>query len=301
MYYKHSGHFSLDGLLIGIGMGIVSGFVLAVSYAYGIIAVPYDQLAIIVTCAFGGLLGAATGYGFVWGKVRNQTVAVAATFIISAFALYLSWAFWVSAILVRVQADPVSWMRLAGNPHGLWDLISAINQEGTWSINNGPATKGLELWGIWSAEAVAVIGMAIAIQIGILNRHAFCDRCDCWCTSDTKLLLTPPRSCDQLKVQLEANDVRTLESLPGAGKSQNHLYVVLDSCARCRQFHTISLTVQVVTKNWLGQPRLAKREVLKHLIIGPGPAETLRQLSRTLASGAKSAPARAQAAAAAKK
>jgi hypothetical protein len=282
-------------------MGIVSGFALAISYAYGIIAVPYDQLAIIVTCAFGGLLGAATGFGFVWGKVRNQTVAVAATSVISASALYLSWAFWVSAILARAQADPVSWARLAVNPRDLWYLISAINQEGTWSINNGPATKGLELWGIWIAEAVAVIGMAIAIQIQILNRHAFCERCDCWCANDTKLLLTPPRSYDQLKVQLEASDVRTLESLPAAGKSRNHLYVVLDSCPRCRQFHTIRLTAQVVTKNWLGQPRLAKREFLKHLVIGPGPAETLRQLSRNLALGAKIAPPRANAAAAAKK
>jgi hypothetical protein len=68
MYYKHSGHVSFDGLLVGVGMGIVSGFALAISYAYGIIAVPYDQLAIIVTCAFGGLLGAATGFGFVLGQ-----------------------------------------------------------------------------------------------------------------------------------------------------------------------------------------------------------------------------------------
>ena len=119
MYYKHSGHVSFNRLLVGVGMGIVSGFALAISYAYGVIAVPYDQLAIIFTCAFGGLLGAATGFGFVWGKVRNQTVAVAATSVISASALYLSWAFWVSAILARAQADPVSWARLTVNPRDL--------------------------------------------------------------------------------------------------------------------------------------------------------------------------------------
>jgi hypothetical protein len=286
MYYKHSGRFSAGGILVGIGMGSVSAIVLGISYAYGIIAVPYDQLAVIATCAFGALLGAATGFGFVWGKVRNRTVAIATTSIVAMAALYLSWAVWVCAILARAQADSPGWVALLQNPRALWDLICAINEEGTWSLNNGPATKGLELWGIWFAEAVGVIGVAIGTQIEVLNNHAFCEACDCWCARGTQLMLNPPKSYHQLKLQLEANDVRMLESLTSAGKNQNHVDVSLDSCPQCRQFHTITLTAQSVSKNWLGQPKLAKRRILKHLILGPAPAEALRQLSHKLAISA---------------
>ena len=45
--------------------------------------------------AFGALIGVSTGYGQIWGKIRNQPVGVALTAVISAAALYVCWAMWV--------------------------------------------------------------------------------------------------------------------------------------------------------------------------------------------------------------
>src|ERR1700675_4886207 len=90
MYYKHSGRFTLGGLMLGLLAGGVSAPLLAYVYARGIILIPDEHMAVLATVAFGALMGVAVGCGLVWGKVRNQLVACAAAGVLSMLALYLS-------------------------------------------------------------------------------------------------------------------------------------------------------------------------------------------------------------------
>src|SRR5579862_5985975 len=159
----------------------------------------------------------------------------------------------------------------------LWGLICAINQDGTWSLGHDAVTKGTTLWSVWIVEAAMVIGIAISIQIAILGLHAFCERCERWCTRGAKIALGLPQNLTQLKLQLEANDLRSLETLGPANPGADHLLAELDSCSQCRQLDTLSLTLTTIRK----------KKVIEHLLIGPTSAQLLRQLSEKTTMAAK--------------
>jgi hypothetical protein len=145
MYYKHSGRFGIDGLLMASATGISASFVLAYAYGRGIISITEVHFAFFATIAFGGLMGAATGYGLIWGKVRNNVAGHALTATISTLGWYLSWAVWVKFTLG--EDIDAGWMNLAQHPSALWKLVCLINEHGTWSSSSsGSATNGLELW-----------------------------------------------------------------------------------------------------------------------------------------------------------
>lgn len=297
MYYKHSGRFSIGGLVAGIGIGSAAGLILAFSYAHGLPLIPYDQLAGLATLAFGALIGVATGYGFIWGKVRNQPVAIAATATISTLALYISWAVWVSLTLESQHVSTVRWSDLSQHPAALWNWICLVNQYGTWGLNNQTPTKGLELSVLWILEAVVVIGAAIVAQFEILRHHVFCETCDRWCARGAKILLAAPKDVTQFKLQLETNDLRWLGELGVGNKQREHLTAVLNSCPQCRQLHTLSLTLTTFQKNKLGNSRAQNRVIVPHLILGPTQASAFRQIADNLANPARNAPKAAAAAA----
>jgi hypothetical protein len=301
MYYKHSGHFSVIGLLIGAAIGSAAALLLGFFYAHGLVLISDERMAVLATVAFGGLLGVAAGYGFVWGKVRNQPVAAAVTSTISAFALYVSWAVWVSLTLESQHIGTISWMKLVERPGMLWGLICAINQDGTWGLGSDPVTKGTALWAVWLVEAAIVIGCSLGIQIAILGLHAFCERCERWCSRGAKIVLALPQSLTQLKLELEANDLRSLEGLGPATPGGDHLLAELDSCPQCRQLDTLSLTLTTIRKNRLGKPTIRNKKVLEHLLIAPAPAQVLRLLSEKAAMAAKITKGKTKSTAAGKK
>jgi hypothetical protein len=164
-------------------------------------------------------------------------------------------------------------------------------------LSSGSATNGWALWVIWILEAVFVIGAALFCGIGVLNRRPFCEACGRWCRPAVKLFLAPPQDVTQLKLQLEANDLRTLENVGPGSKTADHLIVVLNSCEQCRQFHTISVTHTMVRRTKMGKPNITTQTIVKHLLVGPEPSETLRQLSEKVAQAAKIHPPKANAAA----
>jgi len=302
MYYKHSGRFSLGGLLIAAIVGCAGSLILAYVYAWGIILIPEVHLAFIATLGFGALIGVSVGYGQIWGKVRNGSVGIALTGAISTLALYASWAMWVPFVLDSQHVEHISWIKLAQHPAALWNLVCTINQYGTWSTSsNGSATNGWELWGIWFLEAVSVIGMAIVAEIGVLNHLPFCESCEAWAKRGAKIILSAPQNSAQFKRQLESNDWSALESLGAGNKAASHLVVVLDSCEQCRQFHTMSLTLVNIGRTKLGKPTVDNKMIVQHLLIGPAQADTLRQLSTRVTQAAKLEPPKANSAAAGKK
>ncbi len=291
MYYKHSGNFSVGGLVLGALAGGAAAAPLAFAYAHGLILINEAHMAALATIAFGALVGAATAYGLILGKVRNQPVTLALSGIASSLALYLSWAIWVPDILQSQHVMDISWTRLAQHPDAIWTAMLYINQYGTWTLSSGGSpTHGWELWAYWILEAATVLGTAMFTAFALMNHRPFCEACDQWCSGSASIILAPPQNVQQLKLQVEANDLRPLESLGPGSKGVSHLTVKLNSCEHCRQFHTISLTNCTVTPSKLGKPKVSNRMIVQQLVVGVGQAETIRQLSDKMTPAKQATP-----------
>jgi hypothetical protein len=298
MYYQHSGRFSIGGLVVGLVIGAAAGFLLAYAYGNGLILIPEAHLAAFATLAFGGFVGAATGYGLVWGQVRNTRLTVAVAAVTSTVALYLSWAIWIAAALKRGGGKPISWAKLTQHPAAIWSLMKWINHYGTWSLDNGSATTGWSLWLIWALEAVLVVGLAVAAGVAILRQRPFCETCGRWCPQSVKLFLAPLPDVQPLKLQLETGDLRSLESLGPGQKAGDHLIVCLHGCDHCNQFHTLTVTQVSIRRRKFGNPNVSSKVIVRQLIVGPGEAQTLRQLSEKIAQAPKPSSEKARGAAA---
>ena len=298
MYYQHSGRYSFGGLIVGLVGGFVSAVFLAYAYAHGLIVIPEAHFAFLATLFFGGLVGLATGWSLVRGKVRNQRVALVVTALVSAFALYSSWAMWIAAIGKRYANKDISWAILAQHPATVWTLMKWINHYGTWGLDSSSATKGWQLWFIWAGEAFLIVGVAIAVGFAVVRQRPFCEACSRWCRDGARVLLAPPPDAQQLKLQVETNDLRPLEALGPGRKTDDHLIVALHSCDQCNQFHTLTLTQMSMHRKKFGHPRVSAKTIVRQLLVGPGEAQTLRLLSEKLAQAPKLAAQRARGAAA---
>ena len=282
MYYTQSGRYSPGGLLMGAAIGIAGSAILAFAYGRGLILISDAHFAAFTTIAFGAAVGAACGYGSILGNVRNNRAAIAVSTFVAVFALYLSWAVWVAATL---QSEPfvsdASWSDLALHPDALWRAICMINQYGTWGLGDDAkvaATHGTELWAIWIAEAATIIGVAPSVGSYVLRLRPFCEACECWAERGARFQRATPANLAQMKRHLESKDLEPLTQLAMANK-ENDLSIALNSCPRCRLFHTLSITHTVVTRRKWRRPIMNRKEIMRHLIVRPEHAETIRLLS----------------------
>jgi hypothetical protein len=267
-------------------MGCAGALALAFAYGRGSILIEDERFAFLATAAFGGLMGVCTGYGLVWGKVRNQTANLIVQAVVSISGLYVSWAVWVVDIFRKYNVAISDWMEVAAHPASLWRAVCYINQYGTWHLGKDEAMKGSALGAVWVVEAATVVGLAMSIGYEILRHHAFCERCESWCRRRAKIILSAPQNATLLKRQLEGNDWHSLESLTAGNKSASHLEVVLDSCEQCRQLNTMSLTYTSVTRDRLRRMRMANTKIVHHLLIDPAQAENLKQISTRVSQAA---------------
>ncbi len=296
VYYKHSGRFSIGGVAISLLAGCAAALVLGYAYGRGSIYVDDERFAFLLTIAFGAFLGLLDGYGSVLGKLRNQRVNLCVLAASSLLALYVSWSAWIATVLQKFQVETAGWLEYAQNPRILWRAIVYINQYGTWSLGKGDATKGAALWTVWIVEAAMVIGIAMFTGYACLHHYAFCERCDSWCRSGAKFILSVPPNPASLKRQLETNDWRSLESLTAGNRNTSHLLVELVGCERCRQLHTLTLTYTSITRDKLRRPRISKTKIVEHVIVGLAQAENLKQLSTRVEQASKLAPAKSSSA-----
>lgn len=297
MYYKHSGRFSLGGLAAGLVVGGASALVLAYAYGAGLSRVPEAHLAVFATIAFGGLLGVATGFGLVWGHVRNKNLTAALTIVLTTLALYMSWAVWIQTAFQR-EDRRISWSKLAEHPRAIWSLMKFINHYGTWAFDNGNPTTGWALWAIWILEAALIVGVGTVAALGIVNRRPYCEACGQWCRRAVRLLLAPVPDLQQVRFQLENKDLRPLEALGSGLKTSDHFLVDLQSCKHCGQFHTLSGTQVSIQRKKFGQPTVSSNTIVRQLIVGPGEAQAIHHLAETLAQTPKLTAGKARGAAA---
>ena len=269
-YYQPSGKFAPQGPILGLLMGAAVSVPAAFLYDYGIVSIPEAKLRGICTLVFGALIGALAGLGMSWGKVRNIVVAASVGFTASLFGLYLSWDAWVLHLI-----HPDRWLfnlvAPASHPHRLWQAMLAINTVGTWSFGSGSKPDhGVFLWIVWSAETLLMLGVGTLAAVAMVQRRPFCERCDQWCTQKSHLYFAPNFPGDQLKAQLESQNIAGLEKLTVGSKKQSHFRIDLHTCGNCHMLNTLSL-YQNLPKN--------SHSLVNKLLITPDQAAVIRNLA----------------------
>ncbi|MDD4892140.1 MAG: hypothetical protein PHU85_19630, partial [Phycisphaerae bacterium] len=247
VYYRHSGHFSIAGLLLGFLGGVGVGVPLAV--LYGVISFydPIIYINLLLTLGFGLAVAWTAAKVMKFAKVRNTVLACTVALAAMLVAYYVSWVSWVWAVMQSAK-QPVPFFSLLVSPRVMWFLIQAINEVGAWSIGHSESTvSGLALWGVWLGEAVYLLGASVYGAKRALSQP-FCEVCQSWCAKSS--LKFKARTCpaDTVRPRLEARDFSILTEL---GQSPAGAYYWLEgdvySCPRCGQLHTLTVTSVSVT------------------------------------------------------
>jgi hypothetical protein len=280
--YKHSGRFTMLGIIASVVGGLASGLPLAFIYAWGVIRIPEVKLACIATIFYGGLLGAAVGFVAKWGKVRNAQVAAMAAICTSAASLYCSWAFWVQDVFHTFAQKEISALALMHTPQTLWHLMTLINEVGTWGMSTGSATKGTELWIIWALEAITVVGAAALAAVAVINMQPFCEPCQLWGSASEKLCLSAASDLGQIKLLLEQHDLSFLQKLGPGDKKATHLSAQLHSCPNCGELNTLTLGQTFVQPRKFGSPAVKTVNLSNKLLVSRHEADAFRNTAQNI-------------------
>ena len=267
-YYKHSGKVAPQGLILGLFLGAAVSLPASFLYDYGIFTITEARLRGICTLAFGALIGAASGVGMCWDKVRNKLVAATTGLAASFFGLYLSWAIWILHLV-----KPSFWLfnplRAMLHPRGLWHAVLAVNAVGTWSYEGRTPEHGTFLWFVWACEALLVLGFGVLTATALVQRRPFCEQCGQWCADRRKLYFAPSLPAGQFQTLLESQGTSGLEKLTVGDKKKAHYRIDLHSCGVCHSLNTLSL-VQNFPRD--------RKTVADKLLVTPEQANAIRHL-----------------------
>jgi hypothetical protein len=287
-YYRESGGVTVAGLAAGAGGGLAAGVVLA--FLYSCINFYSPLLVVTIICAVGYalVLGASVAALFKWGKTRNSTVGMFVVTLVTFASYYLSWAVWLSVVVLPGGLDVSPWT-LAADPLGLWELLQAVNARGVWSIGshggsgNGDAVSGLMLWLCWGGEALIVLAGAPWAAWRMLTANPFCESCRTWCAEEPGLALIRAAEPDELRRRFEAKDFLYLKTVgPRAEGDAEWCRLGLYRCPGCGKTNTLSVRRDKLEVDRKGKQTVNSKEFLRDLLLTEGEVYQLRRVSDEL-------------------
>jgi hypothetical protein len=282
MYYRHSGQFTVAGVVQGLLAGGLAAIVMAFLYAYAILYIPFIYINFFLAVGYGGILGAIVAFVLKARQVRSTPVTAAVALGVGFIALYASWAVWVYGILGRadLKRDLVA---IATHPVDLWSLILQINDVGAWKLG-GSTPTGIILWIVWGLEAAIIIGAAIGSAIAMTSADPYCEACGTWCVSVPRVARLQACAPAELKPRIEGKDWAFLESLGAAPvDASNSLQVDLHRCKQCGQTSTLTIQTVTVTVDRKNRQSKKTRSVLDKLLVTPAECETIQQIGQRVA------------------
>ena len=285
-YYKYSGKFKAEGIVLGFLAGAAISIPAAFLYDYAIVSIPMVKVRIFCTLAFGAVIGIASGIAMCWGKVRNTFVACAVSFASSLLGLYLSWIAWIMHLLTPSRwIFNVAWPAMF--PESVWRAMLEVNKVGTWGYEHSRPDHGTFLWIVWFLEALLVLAAGTMTARYWVHRRPFCERCDQWCTEQRKLYFAPILFAADFKNQLESQDMGIFAKLTVGDKKKAHFRIDLESCGICHSVNTISL-FQVFPRD--------RKTVVNKLLVTPEQTSAIcnLELSQRVASSAAALPVTAK-------
>lgn len=283
-YYKHSGKVTLAGPALGLIVGLPAAVALGFVYAYIDLYSPIVYLNVLLCMAFGAALGAVPGVVMRAGKVRNVPVALAVVAVVVLAGYYTCWIAWVCAVFDRYAERPRDFTQLdlALSPRALVDIVSALNEQGTWSIghsysssssssNHNSNVSGIALGLVWLVEAGMIVTFAYLAARHFAAGLPFCEVCDRWCEKAVVLARLAPGDAEQTRRSMEAGDfgyLAHLRSAAGAAGTGAHWWQVEHHrCPKCDKLHVVTVNDVVLSVDRRGKQTQKKRPVVNRLVV----------------------------------
>ncbi len=284
LYYEHSGKSSLSGPPAGLILGILAGVPLAFIYSYVILYIPViGYFTVLLSLAFGAIVGKTAGAALRWTKVRNTGLAVLVTFLVACGSLYVSWAAWIYALLRRAEAQ-VTLLSLILRPYFLWAVIRKVNQVGAWTLS-GSTPTGIVLWVLWALEAAVIVGVAVVVARSLILADPFCESCEAWCKKVEGACQVKAADPAEIKQRMESKDFSYLEKM-GAVEPGGAAWVRLDlhSCPACHGANTLSAESVTLAVDKRGKKTKTTKTLIAKLLVSPAEADAIRQIGQKLAA-----------------
>jgi hypothetical protein len=289
LYYRHSGRFSVPGVLLALLVSCAAAVVLGTVYAYVDLYNPcISVLNFLATAAFGAGIGWVTGKMLQVARVRNNVVTALLASFVALFALYVGWVVWVCAVLQRAAESgsfqPPTLLELILNPRGLIDIIRNLNEVGVWtqgsryaSSHDTPRTvKGIELTVIWLVEAVGVVGLAILVAINLASSVPYCERCGRWCQTLASAFNCAPGDPLELRRSLETKDFSYLRLLGGPRAGEGRWWTLdLYLCGGCNGMYAVTAREVRVTIDKKGRENKQTKTLVNKLLLSEEEAKAL--------------------------
>ncbi len=198
--YQHSGAIG-SSLIVVPAVGAVASLLFGLAYAYITVYSPIGGwISILFVLGFAFAVGTTTVMAINKSKCRNTAVASLLAALVSLFALYSAWVFFLFALLRRSNA-PLEWADLPtlfASPLVNWNVIQVIGQNG-WFVMFGGPVAGALLWVLWLIEAAIIVGMITMLGRNAISDEVFCERCRRWAASGETLLLSVPEKLEELQ------------------------------------------------------------------------------------------------------
>lgn len=178
--YTPSGTFSPAGVLLTLLVGIVIVVPLAFVYCLATFHIPFVYVNFLFTLLFGLLTGLIVIAGVKRFEIRNAKVAGFMGFVLFVVAYAAHWPAYVAVLLADWEFEEPFNLKLIAqialdlvrDPEMLVELVKDINSSGVWSIGKSSKSvvKGLFLAGIWAAEALAILCLAVSTPVERVRR-----------------------------------------------------------------------------------------------------------------------------------
>ena len=205
-FYEPSGHISVIGILVTIGIGSVVGIAAAFQYSFVDSWFPIIYGNILIAAAFGFVIGYATSYGARLGKLRDPKVVTRIAVHITILSYLASWVFWLWIIACRGN-DDLEFARMLANPKSFWQALVWVYDNGTWAVSPHPAmtviaspnVNGAFLVAVWIGEAITIFVASLVTVRMRASARPFCEPCRAWCGKPALVHTyrgthTPPKS-----------------------------------------------------------------------------------------------------------
>ncbi len=276
-YYRHSGHITVAGVLLGLATGVFGGALLGMLYGWLLQLVPWIIFRLLLPLGFAAMLGAIPARLMRARKVRSLAHGTTVVAFGALTSLYVSWCFWLYLLIGKSEPETTyaHFVGLLLQPQVAWKIAGLVAVDGVWGLSSSGAVRGVALWVVWACEAAAVIGAAVLTARHQLWRDPFCESCQNWCEVQGDSVWVAPMDEKELRSRLEAGDFKFLEtSLIQVEGAWAFYRMDVHRCG-CRQTQTLSAVWVTVRKDGNRNERV----VVDKLRVSHAEAEGLLKLA----------------------